>query len=227
MFKQKEYQYFELAQKKMEQYIIQPGDELSIKVYSRDGFRLVDVLENTSGNGSAEGNSLASAYLTDNEGFAKIPVLGQFYIKGYTEAELEKVLAERYAGLFVDPYVVVRVTNRRAVVFTAAAAKIVKLNSYTTTLIEVLAQAGGIDENGKAYRIKVIRGDLHNPEVQLIDLSTIEGMRKADLVIQNNDIIYVEKRYNYASQVLAQISPIVGLVTSLSTFIFLILRFGK
>lgn len=227
MFQQKDYQYFELAQKKIEQYPIQPGDEMTIQVYSRDGFKLVDVIGSVLSTSSTMGNNASTTYIVDNEGFAKIPILGQFYIKGYTESELEKVLAERYAGLFVDPYVIVRVNNRRAVIFLGTGAQVVKLNNSPTTLIEVLAQAGGIDENGKAYRIKIIRGDLKNPNVQLIDLSTLEGMRKADLIVQNNDIIYIEKRNNYPRELLKDITPVVGLVTSLSTFIFLILKFGK
>src|SRR5271165_228485 len=44
MFHQKDYQFFELAKKKVEEYVIEPGDELTLEVYSRDGFKLVDVL---------------------------------------------------------------------------------------------------------------------------------------------------------------------------------------
>lgn len=227
MFQQKDYQYFELAQKKIEQYPIQPGDEMTIHVYSRDGFKLVDVIGTIGVSGAIMGNNEPTSYIVDNEGFAKIPILGQFYVKGYTESELEKVLSERFAGLFVDPYVIVHVNNRRALIFLGTGAQVVKLNNSPTTLIEVLAQAHGIDQTGKAFRIKIIRGDLKNPEVQLVDLSTLEGMRKADLVIQNNDIIYIEKRNNYARELLNIITPVLGLVTTISTLTFLILQVGK
>lgn len=227
MFQQKDYQYFQLAQKKMEQYTIQPGDEMTIQVYSRDGFKLVDVMGSLSNTSSPMGNNGTTIYFVDNEGFAKIPILGQFYVKGYSEAELEKVLAERYAGLFVDPYVIIRVNNRRAIVFEGEGARIIKLNNSPTNLIEVLAQAGGLDIYGKAYRIKIIRGDLKNPQVYMVDLSSLEGMRKADLIVENNDIIYVERKANYPRELLKDITPVIGIVTSLSTLIFLVLKFGK
>ncbi len=227
MFQQKDYQYFELAQKKIEQYTIQPGDEMSIEVYSRDGFKLVDVVGSVLNSTSHSGNASNIIYLVDNEGFAKIPILGQFYVKGYSEAELEKVLAERYAGLFVDPYVIVRVNNRRAIVFEGEDAKVIKLNSTPANLIEVLAQVGGIHMYGKAFRVKIIRGDLKNPEIHVVDLSTLEGIRKADLTIENNDIIYIEKKTNYARELLKDITPVIALVTSLSTLIFLAARLGK
>ena len=52
--------------------------------------------------------------------------------------------------------------------------------------------AGGLADKGRAARIKLIRGDLADPEVYLIDLATIEGISQADIILQANDIIYVE-----------------------------------
>src|SRR5579864_1080723 len=77
MFKQKEYQYFELAHKQIDQYIIQPGDELAFRLYTRDGFKLVDVLSGTAP-GSATLSGVSSSFITypvDNEGFARLPIL--------------------------------------------------------------------------------------------------------------------------------------------------------
>jgi polysaccharide export outer membrane protein len=51
--------------------------------------------------------------------------------------------------------------------------------------------------------------------VYLIDLSTIEGMKEADLQLQSNDIIYIEPTRNLADTVLVQISPILGLFTTI------------
>ena len=64
-----------------------------------------------------------------------------------------------------------------------------------TTLFEALAQAGGLN-GGKAYKIKIIRGDLRNPQIFLVDLSTIKGVVKSDFVLQANDIIYIEIPYH-------------------------------
>ncbi len=224
MFQQKDYQYFELAQKQIEQYIIQPGDELTIKIYSRDGFKLVDVIG--APEGSAPGENSLNSFLVDNEGFAKLPVLGDFYVKGYTESELERVLAEKFSGLFTDPYVILKVANRRAFVFVGSSGSVVSLNRSPTTLFEVLGRTGGLPLQAKAYKVKIIRGDNKNPEVHVIDLSTLEGIRKADLIIQGNDIIYIETRKNVAADVLSQIAPYVSLVTTVATLIILTTALG-
>ncbi len=78
------------------------------------------------------------------------------------------------------------------------------------------------------YKIKIIRGDLKNPQILLIDLSTLEGLRKADLIIQSNDIIYVEeKRTNVVTVILNEIAPYLGLITTVVTVVLLAKTFGK
>ena len=89
----------------------------------------------------------------------------------------------------------------------------ITLENTNTTLLEALALAGGI-EDGKARKIKLIRGDFKNPKVYLIDLSTIEGMTNGDIIIQANDIIYVEPVLHPARTILAELTPIVSLLTS-------------
>lgn len=233
MFKQKDYQYFELAKKNIEEYVIQPGDELTIQVFSRDGFKLVDVLGGTTNSQQTASSAMTGSggdgggiqFLVDNEGFVKFPVLGMMYVKGYTQTELEAQLAQRYSSLFVNPFVVLRVTNRRVFIFKGDLGMVVKLNDAPTNLVEVLAKAGGLERTLKAYKIKIIRGDLANPEVHIVDLSTLEGLRTADLIVQSNDIIYVEQRRNgvidITREILPVITPIISLIGLVTSFTLL------
>ena len=46
--------------------------------------------------------------------------------------------------------------------------------------------------NSRANRIKLIRNINGNQEVYLIDLSTIDGIKDGSIILQSNDIIYVE-----------------------------------
>ena len=232
MFKQKDYQFFELAKKKVEEYVIQPGDEITLEVYSRDGFKLVDVLGgalNTnqtqiggSVNQSTAGSTTKPTYLVDKEGFARFPIIGMIYVKGFTQNELETQTAQRYASLFVNPFVVLKVANRRVFVFKGdLGGGVVELNDAVTMLPEVLAKSGGLPKGLKAYNIKIIRGDLANPQVRIINLSTLEGMRSADLIVQSNDIIYVEQRRSFLQDALPLVLPITSVVTLVSTLVIL------
>ena len=74
--------------------------------------------------------------------------------------------------------------------------------------------AGGFNNDASGKNIRLIRGDLSNPQVQVIDLSTIEGMAKANLEIQPNDIIYVEPVRRPFAESLKDIVPVLSLLTS-------------
>ena len=233
MFQQKQYQYFELAQKQIDQYVIQPGDQVSLRIFARNGFRLIDVVGSANiayNQGAGVGVTAYGGidYLVDNEGFVRLPVVGELFVKGYTEKELNRILADKFSGIFVDPFVIVKVDNRRALVFKGSTGGVIGLNDGPTNLLEVIAKAGGLDANAKAYRIKVIRGDLKNPQVILIDLSTMEGVRRADLIVQSNDIIYIEeKRASIAAQLLTEIGPYLSFVTTIATVVLLAKTYGK
>ena len=226
MFQQRQYQYFELAQKQIDQYVIQAGDEISLSTYARDGFRLIDII-----GGSASGVGVTNggmAYLVDNEGFVRLPVLGELFVKGYTEKELARIIADKLSGLFVDPFVILKVTNKRAFLFRGASGGIIGLNDAPTNIFEVIAKSGGLSANLKAYNIKIIRGDIKNPQIILVDLSTLEGMRRSNLIIQSNDIIYIdEKRTPITSQILTEISPYLGFITTVISLVLLAKSYGK
>lgn len=123
----------------------------------------------------------------------------------------------------------IRVLNRRVLVFpgTGGTGRTVQLTNENMSLIEALALAGGLTQTGKAYKIKLIRGDLRNPKVMLIDLSTIDGMRQSNMLLQANDIIYVEPVPRYSQEILSQLAPIIGIITSLALVYQIVDGFNK
>ncbi len=215
MFKTpKGYEYTQpdsVAKRIQSEYKLAEYDEFELLIYTNNGYKLVDVTT-----GLSTRSSSPVGYIIEKDGFAKLPQIGRVLMKGYTLREAEKMLEEKYSTYFNSPFVMIKVTNRRVYVFNGegGSGSIVLMSSDNMTLIEALAQAGGIRETGKAYKIKLIRGDLKNPKVYLIDLSTIEGMKAADLQLQSNDIIYIEPTRNVGQSVLVQISPLVGLLTT-------------
>jgi polysaccharide export outer membrane protein len=68
-----------------------------------------------------------------------------------------------------------------------------------------LAKSGGIGQYGKADDIKLMR-KIEGGERQVfhIDLSTIEGVRYADMSVEAGDIIYVQPRKRISQQVSAE-----------------------
>lgn len=204
------------------EYRIAPNDILGFSVYTNDGFKLVDVTTSaesvSSKIGGVQGTSYASQYLVEPDGMIKLPIIGKTKISGLTVREAEKLLEQQYATFYNKPFVLIKVTNRRVLVFpgSGGSGRVVNLDNENTTLIEALALAGGITNTGKARKIKLIRGDLRNPKVMLVNLASIDGVKQSNLLLQANDIIYVEPVPRYSQEVLTQITPIVGIITSLA-----------
>lgn len=206
---------------KTQEYIISPNDELQISIYTKDGERLIDPISTTSLQLKAE-----NKYLVEFDGQVKLPILNRIMIAGKTIREAEMMLEERYATFFNNPFVQLKVTNNRVTIFPGgegSQAMVLTLDNTNTTLFEALAKAGGI-QDGKAHKIRLIRGDLKNPKVYIIDLSTIKGMTEANLVLQANDIIYVEPRNRIPQKILENITPYLSLLT---TFLLIYQIFAK
>ena len=206
------------------EYRITPNDIVGFSVYTNDGFRLIDLTTsiNAVAGGSAGGVNFnayngAIQFPVEPDGQVKLPIIGKMKISGMTVREAQHLLEQQYSTYYNKPFVVLTVVNRRVLVFpgSGGAGRVINIANENTTIIEALALAGGLAATGKARRIKVIRGDPRNPQVMLIDLSTIDGMKQSNLMLQANDIIYVEPVPRVSSEILAQITPIVGILTSL------------
>lgn len=198
----------------LKEYIIRPFDKLSVRIYTNDGIQLIDM---ESSAGSAQMQRNISPYMVEHDGMVKVPTLGRIKLADMTIKEAEKILEEKYSQYYQKPFVLVNVTNRRVVVFNSGsnAGQVITIQNEKFTLIEALAQAGGIDDFSKAYKIKLLRGNLENPKIFLFNISSIEEMKKANLVLQANDIIYVEKRPRYASKILGEMMPYVAIFNTL------------
>ncbi len=207
--------YVSLDSIKTKEYKISPNDIVEFNIYSNDGFKLVDLtsLNNTNTGYRFESNL---QYKVEPDGTIKLPIIGKTPITGLTVIEAETFLEQKYSEFYIRPYILMKVTNKRVIVFPGSAgdAKVIPLANNNTTLIEAIALAGGIADDGKARVIKVFRKNGEKDDIFLIDLSKIEGLKQANMVLQANDIIYIEPRRKYASRVLAEIAPIISLITS-------------
>ncbi|HXC06250.1 MAG TPA: polysaccharide biosynthesis/export family protein [Bacteroidia bacterium] len=191
---------------------IAPNDIIEFRLFSNDGFKLID-LTSISGTQAVLQASVLQ-YLVENDGTAKLPVLGSVKLEGFSIRAAETMLEEKYSQYYVKPYILLKVTNKRIILFpgTGSAARVITITNNHTSLLEVLAIGGGLPEYAKAYKIKVIRGDPQKPTVYLIDLSKIQGVAQGSMVMQANDIIYVEPRFRLTNEVLKEISPAVSLL---------------
>ncbi len=224
----KEFEYDTPPEVDQPEYKIAPNDFISFRIYTNEGFKLIDFTTSnntTSGNNNVR-NDGSLEYLVEFNGVVNLPVIGRTYVQGMTMREAELMLEEKYAELYIDPFVILKVTNRRVTIFPGSdgSGKVITLQNNNTTLIQALAQAGGIAQSGKAYKIKLIRNPGQNPQVYLLDLSRIENLKYADIILQANDIIYIEPIGVTTRQVISEAAPIISIVSSVITLFLVINR---
>ena len=143
-------------------YKIGPGDRFSFYFSTNDGEKIVYNLSgvdpNTNMNRMNASNLMIQDYLVRTDGTAELPVIGILKVSGLTAIQLEDTLVDILSKNYVSPFVQIKLTNQRVVIFSGrGVAQVLPLPNVNTTLLEVLASAGGIGEDGMANSIKLIR----------------------------------------------------------------------
>jgi len=208
-------------------YRIRGNELISFDLYTADGAKVLESTTSDETNRMVRGADIQ--YMVDPYGNVELPVVGMENILGLTVKEAQDLLEEKYDAHFNHPFAVLRILNRRAIMFTAPAGtgQVIELVNPGTNIIEALAIAGGIGQNADASEIMVIRKMGAERKVYMIDLSTIDGIRYANMAVESNDIIYVKSTTRYGAAIKSDVQPWVFLLTSLtatltvlSTYIF-------
>lgn len=174
-------------------YIIKPDDMLELRVYTNKGERIIDPnyeLQIQQNQNRREQDR--PEFLVLDDGSVKFPMVGKVKLGGMSINEAEDYLEKKYDEYYKGAFVQLRYLNKRVIVLGAPGGQVIPLENENTSIVEIVALAGGIDENGKAHNLRLIRGDLQEPKVFLIDISTIEGMRTSMMDALPGDIIYIE-----------------------------------
>ena len=204
-------------------YVIRKNDYISLKVFTNEGERAIDP-DYELQKQITQQNLEPPKYLVKENGYAKLPMVGEIQLEGLTLYQVDTLLGSQYSKFYHSAFVITKLLNRRVVVLGPTGGKVIPLENEKMNLIEVIALYGGINEYGKAYNLRLIRGDLNNPHVEIIDLSTIEGMTRANLNVQPNDIIYIEATRKIFSEAIKDIAPLLGIITNLLVAVVVLTR---
>lgn len=199
-------------------YLTKKNDYLEFIIFTNKGESVIDPTSefmkqvNALGVGAARSNA---KYLIQADGCADLPILGHIKIDSLSIHQTDSLLAEKYGKYYQDVFVMSKVSNRKIYLLGigsggslgavgggmaggggggggSSKTTVFELENENVTLIEVLAKVGGVGRYSHANRIKVIRGDLRNPTIFTVDITKYDSFQKSNLIMQPNDIIYVE-----------------------------------
>jgi polysaccharide export outer membrane protein len=221
--KNADFEYDSIPLEPEEDFRLAPGDRFSFLFGTNNGEKII---LNQSGVSSEEiqsqgGNQIRMqnnqfTYLVRQDGRANLPLLGDIDVSGKTILALENEIKALLSENYIAPFVQIRVTNQRVIIFPGKGdAQVVSLTNANTSLLEVIALAGGIRAEARSNSIKLMRKiSPSKREIYKIDLSTIQGLKNAQMIVQSNDYIYIDFKPRYASSILQEISPWLNLITT-------------
>jgi protein involved in polysaccharide export with SLBB domain len=221
--------------------LIDPNGELRFGLSGAGGGSIVPT---PSSSGSSRGGAPSSIpggtqFVVQADGTVRLPLVDRVVVRGLSLIQADSVLRRRYSEFYKDPFIKTAVTNNRVIILGAPGGQVISLANDNMNLLEVLALAGGPDggsggggtgiarNGGRIDNIRIIRGDLKNPQVQFINLNTLEGMRRGNLQVEPNDIIYIQPVRRPLLDNLVDAGPVLGLSTTFLGLISIIYSLSR
>lgn len=200
------------------QYHLRKDDKISISVWEHDELSMGSVysLYSVSEN---EGKWV----LVDASGNLNVPKVGRYRVEGLTvpeaEAQLEKVMSK----WIVNPQITLKVLNLQTTVLGEVNAPGNQhLDKERNTLVEVLGKAGDFGVYADKRHVKVLRQNATGTRATEINLMTLSGFERDNLIILPGDVVYVPSKNG--KQFDRKSPSILGVASIISTF-FIVFRF--
>lgn len=201
--------------------IIAPNDRVDVTVYVQAGQgsqQMASILTSRDTNNNDVIQESAGLLVTQ-KGEVRLPLLGSVTISGLTQDEASDMLIKEYKKYIRNPYVVVEIKNQRVIVIGEVNKPgIVPVTNGTMNVIEAIARSGDLTDIASRSNIKIVRGDLRNPEIRNINITDLSALAVSSLYLKPNDILYVQPRnlkgYNQAFN---EQVPFWGMLSSILT----------
>ncbi len=180
--------------------IIQPQDQLSIIVSSRDprmasAFNLSVATYYSGSELSTTGSSQRlTGYVVSNEGDINFPSLGILHVAGLNRWELQDLIKDKLAdsGLLKDAVVTVEFLNFKVSVL----GEVTSPGTYSVTgdkitILQALALARDLTIYGQRDNVQVIREQNGKRQIYVMDLTNSSIFDSPAYYLQQNDVVYV------------------------------------
>lgn len=176
--------------------LIKPEDEIVIR-----NLQDMNLIMNTgtSGNNSSfysQQNSNYTPFKVNAAGELTLPKIGKIKIAGLNRIEAAAKIQKAYELNELNaPLIDVRIANASIVLLGEVGRQgkyIIGREDYQ--LIDLLADAGGININANRKLVRIFRGDRSNPEIIMVNLNNYGFVKDPKLKLRAGDIVYVEPR---------------------------------
>jgi polysaccharide export outer membrane protein len=174
---------------------IQPFDVLDIRVVST-----LDAIKNLTESraivpASSSAGGYYSGYFVSDKGTVNLPQVGEVMVAGHTLPEVVEIIRKKMTNFLIDPFVEVKfLTFRVTMLGEIHSQGILTVANEKATLSDAIALGGGPSDFANVKNIKIIRGNVKNPIVYELDLTSLNSMKASGFKLLPNDIVYIPPR---------------------------------
>ncbi|MFV8279940.1 polysaccharide biosynthesis/export family protein [Christiangramia marina] len=215
-------------------YRIQTGDLLSIRVKAldQDIVGMFNPIGSENPNATTEEAVYFDGFTVDDHGNIRVPTMGEINVLGYTEKEvrekIEKKLLDEYFREEANIFVTVKLAGIRYTTLGEIGQGTQVIYKDQVTIMEAIANAGGIEEYGDRENVQIIRQYPQGEEVHTIDVTNIKAMASPYYYIQPNDMIVVnplpQKALGFGTTGLGVFTTVFSAITVITSAILLATR---
>lgn len=216
-------------------YRIQVNDLMSIRVKALDQelVGMFNPIGEGNPNATGEESMYYDGFTVDLHGNIRVPTLGEINVLGFTVEEvqekIEQELLEQYFKNEANIFVTVKLAGIRYTTLGEIGSGSQVIYKEYVTIMEAVANAGGIGEYGDMTKVKIIRQyPGGKEEIHSIDLTDISATKSPYYYIQPNDLIIVDplpqKALGVGTTGLQSFTTIVSIVTLLTSTILIFTR---
>jgi polysaccharide export outer membrane protein len=172
-----------------DEQIVKVGDALEIRNLKNEA--LISGVEGKLG-GSTE--KINQYYQVKKDSMVVLPVIGNTKLGGLSIGKATEMVNKLYEkSLLQNPIITLTIANQKVTLLGEFKQPgNFPLLKDQTHLIEMVGNAGGLLHEANKKRIKIIRGDLENPQILIVNLANVSSLSDKRLFLQNNDVIYAE-----------------------------------
>ncbi|MEO5911208.1 MAG: polysaccharide biosynthesis/export family protein [Pelobium sp.] len=203
-----------------EDYILRVGDRIAFK-----NLQDVKLVTENSKLDLKDGSEVKSGYLIEKDSMVFLPVVGNIKLAGFSRSEARNIINERYAAkLLKDPMIDIYILNFSVTILGEFNTQgKIYLETEPTDIIDVLGLAKGVSLIADVQKLKIIRGNLQNPEIIYVNLSDINSLASNKIYLQNKDILYLpaKKSFYKSETTRTNINLIQPLILVLNTILVL------
>ncbi len=216
-------------------YRIQVNDLLSIRVKALDQelVGMFNPIGESNPGATGEESMYYDGFTVDQQGNIRVPTLGKINVLGLTVEEVqenvEKELLEQYFKEEANIFVTVKLAGIRYTTLGEIGTGSQVVYKEQVTIMEAVANAGGISEFGDMTDVKIIRQYPGGGEkIHNIDLTSIRATQSLYYYIQPNDLILVnplpQKALGLGTTGIDTFRTVVSLVTVFTSIILIFTR---